>query len=87
MIIKEVDEVETNDKFLKAGLHAEKQMAYYLQREFKDDKKVLVLNGIRLESDGDSAQMDMGWSLLKVKAFTALLKLMSMGSGIAWGQI
>ena len=58
MIIKEVDEIETNDKFLKAGLNAEKQMAYYLQREFRDDKKVLVLNGIRLESDGDSAQID-----------------------------
>ena len=58
MIIKEVDYIETNDKFLKAGLSAEKQMAYYLQREFKDDENVLILNGIRLESDGDSTQID-----------------------------
>jgi DNA-directed RNA polymerase subunit RPC12/RpoP len=58
LIIKEVDYIETNDKFLKAGLSAENQMAYYLQREFKDDENVLILNGIRLESDGDSTQID-----------------------------
>jgi len=58
MIIKEVDEIETNDKFLKAGLGAEKQLAFYLQRAFRDDENVLVLNGIRLESNGDSAQID-----------------------------
>lgn len=58
MIIKKVDEIETNDKFLKAGLNAEKQMAFYLQREFKDNENVLVLNGIRLESNGDTAQID-----------------------------
>ena len=58
MIIKEVDETETTDKFMKAGLNAEKQMAFYLQREFKDNEDVLILNGIRLQSDGDTAQID-----------------------------
>jgi hypothetical protein len=43
MIIKEVDEIETSDKFLKAGLSAEKQLAFYLQRAFRDDENVLVL--------------------------------------------
>lgn len=33
-------------------------MAFNLQREFKDDEDVLILNGIRLESNGDTAQID-----------------------------
>jgi hypothetical protein len=33
-------------------------MAYYLSREFKDRKDVLVINGIRIESDNDAAQID-----------------------------
>lgn len=58
MIIKEVDSISTTDKFSKAGFKAEEKMAYYLSREFKDTKDILVLNGIRLESDNDSAQID-----------------------------
>ena len=57
MIVKDVDSIITKDKFMNAGLNAEKRMAFYLQRAFKDDKDILILNGIRLESDGDSAQM------------------------------
>lgn len=58
MILKDVDSVVTTDKFLKAGLNAEKQMSFYLRRAFADDKDVIVLNGIRLESDNDVAQID-----------------------------
>jgi transcription elongation factor Elf1 len=58
VIIKEVDSTTTTDKFSKAGLKAEERMAFYLSREFKDTKDILVLNGIRLESDNDSAQID-----------------------------
>jgi len=43
---------------LKAGLNAEHQMSHYLKRAFADTQGILVLNGIRLESDNDSAQID-----------------------------
>jgi hypothetical protein len=58
VIIKDVDSIITTDKFLKAGFHAEQQMSYYLKRAFGDAQDILVLNGIRLESGGDSAQID-----------------------------
>jgi hypothetical protein len=58
MILKEFVEIATTDKFLKAGQHAEKQMAFYLHQEFKDAQDILVLNGIRLEHDNDSHQID-----------------------------
>lgn len=58
LIFKEPDTIKTDDKFVQAGLDAEKQMAFYLRRAFGDDPNVSVLNGIRLEFDGDSAQID-----------------------------
>lgn len=58
MILKEPDIIKTADKFVQAGLDAEKQMAFYLRRAFGDDPNVSVLNGIRLEFNGDSAQID-----------------------------
>ena len=58
MIIKEVDSITSKDKFLQAGSRAEKQMAHYLSRAFKDAKDILVLNGIRLKSEDDSCQID-----------------------------
>jgi len=58
LILKEPDIIKTTDKFVQAGLNAEKQMAFYLRRDFGDDPNVSVLNGIRLEFHGDSAQID-----------------------------
>jgi len=58
MIIKEVDSITSKDKFSQAGFKAEQKMAHYLSRAFKDNKDVLVLNGIRLQSDDDSIQID-----------------------------
>jgi len=58
VIIKEVDSTTTTDRFVKAGFKAEEKMAHYLSRAFKDTKDILVLNGLRLESDDDSAQID-----------------------------
>jgi len=58
MIYKEVDPKESNDKFTKAGLAAEKQMAFYLKRAFADREDIFVLNDIRLERDGEVAQID-----------------------------
>ncbi|MFA5629281.1 MAG: nuclease-related domain-containing protein [Dehalococcoidales bacterium] len=58
MIIKDVDSINSSDKFTKAGHNAEKTMAFYLSREFKYSKDVLIINGIRLEMDNDVAQID-----------------------------
>jgi len=58
MIVKELDEVQSSDKFIQAGVAAEKQMAFYLKRGFGDNPDVLVLNSLRIEKGDDSAQMD-----------------------------
>jgi hypothetical protein len=58
MILKEVDEQATLDKYQKAGLSAEKQMAFYLKRAFGNEENILVINSLRLESSGDAAQID-----------------------------
>lgn len=58
MIIKEIDVPTSKDRFSKAGFKAEQKMAHYLSRAFKDAEDILVLNGIRLQSNDDSAQID-----------------------------
>jgi len=58
LIRKGLDEFQPTDKFAKAGIQAERQMAFYLKLAFAEDPSLLILNGIRLESDGDFAQID-----------------------------
>lgn len=58
MIIKEVEETYTTDKYMQSGLVAEKQMAFYLKRAFGDDPNTLVLNGVRISQGEDAAQID-----------------------------
>lgn len=58
MIVKELEDVKSSDKFVQAGIAAEKQMAFYLKRAFGEEPNVLVLNGIRLVHNEDVAQID-----------------------------
>ena len=58
MIIKEVEEIYTTDKYMQSGLVAERQMAFYLNRAFGDDPNTLVLNGVRISQGQDAAQID-----------------------------
>jgi hypothetical protein len=58
MIYKDVDPKKSTDKFIKAGLAAEKQMAFYLKRAFAEKEDIFVLNDIRLERNGEVAQID-----------------------------
>ena len=44
------------DRRLRAGADAEKQMAFYLNRDFRDDEEVFVLNGVRIEDSGQPEQ-------------------------------
>ncbi len=58
MIAKELDPFESDDPLQRAGRKAEQQLAFYLRRDFAKYSDVVVFNGIRLERNGDAAQMD-----------------------------
>ncbi|WP_404380380.1 nuclease-related domain-containing protein [Caenispirillum salinarum] len=58
MILKELDDVPAADRFSLAGHRAEKDLAFYLKRGFGRDRKIHVLNGVRIEHDDDAAQID-----------------------------
>lgn len=58
MIVKELDPFAANDRLEQAGRKAEEQMAFYLRRAFGEDPAFLIFNGLRLERDGDAAQID-----------------------------
>jgi len=58
MIAKDHVAPATQDRFQRAGDEAERQMAFYLKRAFADDPGVHVFHNLRLEADGDAAQID-----------------------------
>lgn len=90
MIYKELDPIQTEDRFAKAGRAAEEQMAFYFKRFFGDDSDILVLNGIRLEADGDAAQMDHlvihshGLAIVESKSVVGKLQIKDDGQWIRW---
>lgn len=58
MIAKTLDPLTSSDRRRQAGHDAEAQLAFYLKRAFAHDPRVRVLNGLRLEAEGDAAQID-----------------------------
>ncbi len=58
MILKDKTTASPTDRFGKSGYEAEKQMAFYLRRAFGDSPEVFVFNDLRLERDGEFAQID-----------------------------
>ena len=58
MIVKQKQGSTPTDRFGKAGDKAEKQMAFYLRREFKESKDVLVFNDLKIKREGETAQID-----------------------------
>ncbi|MEI7833351.1 MAG: NERD domain-containing protein [bacterium] len=58
MIIKEPDEFRVANAMEKAGMEAEKQMAFYLRRSFASDANIYIANSVRIDIDGDVAQID-----------------------------
>jgi Nuclease-related domain len=60
MIYKELDPFDraVADRFEMAGRKAEEQMAFYLRRYFASSADVDVLNHVRIELEGEFAQMD-----------------------------
>lgn len=65
-------------------------MAFYLKRFFGSDPDVLVLNGIRLEYDGDAAQVDHlvihshGLSIVESKSVHGKIQIKDDGQWIRW---
>ncbi len=58
MIRKELDPFDSSGKFELAGRKAEEQMAFYLRRFFSSSADVDVLNYLRIDLNGEVAQMD-----------------------------
>jgi ssDNA-binding Zn-finger/Zn-ribbon topoisomerase 1 len=58
MILKEKQFITHTDRRLAAGDAAEKQMAFYLKREFGTAKDIWVINDLRIGHDGEFAQID-----------------------------
>lgn len=90
MIVKELDPFSSNDKFAKAGRAAEEQMAFYFKRFFGSDPEFSVLNGIRLEADGDAAQVDHlvihshGLVFVESKSVHGKIQIKEDGQWIRW---
>ncbi len=68
-----------------AGNSHEKDVAYYLRREFADTKDILVLNDIRIEHAGERAQIDhlvlhpKGFLIIESKSICGELKVNAQG--------
>lgn len=58
MILKEKQFITQTDRRCVAGDAAEKQMAFYLKREFRIAKDIWVINDLRIGHDGEFAQID-----------------------------
>lgn len=58
MIVKDLEPLHTADPLRRAGHEAERQMAFYLRRAYADDPTVRVWHGLRLERQGEVAQID-----------------------------
>jgi len=90
MIYKELDPFASDDKYARSGRAAEEQMAFYLKRFFANDPNVFVLNGIRLERDGDAAQIDHlvihahGVAIIESKSVHGKIQIKDDGQWIRW---
>ena len=58
MIHKELDPLQSEDKFVLSDRAAEEQMAFYIKRHFGNNPDVLALNGVCLATEDDAAQFD-----------------------------
>jgi hypothetical protein len=79
VIAKEKTSKTPTDKFGKAGFAAERQMAFYLRREFAETPDVFVFNDLRIRRNGETAQIDhlvlhpFGFLLIESKSVTGTI--------------
>lgn len=85
MIIKELEHANGGNARVVAGRAAEEQMAHYLRRAFAGDPDILVINGLRLETEDDAAQIDhliihpYGLIIIESKSVTTRLRVSAQG--------
>ena len=85
MILKEKIFSEQVDRRLAAGDAAEKQMAFYMKRAFGSASDVWVINDLRIEHEGEVAQMDhllvsqRGLFIVESKSFTGSVHINAHG--------
>lgn len=85
MILKEKEAQSSGSIRLDAGIKHEHDVAFYLRRAYKDHKKVLVLNDIKLTFDGETAQIDhlvihpYGFVIIESKSIRGEVKVNSYG--------
>jgi len=88
VIVKEKDLIVATSAQGKAGEEAEKQMAFYLKREFAKDADVFVFNDLRLIHDGEVAQIDhfvlhkYGFALIESKSVAGTVEINEYGEWI-----
>jgi len=58
VIAKEPDKKSSHDRFLAAGLEAERQMHFYLNRAFGHEDEVMVFGDLRFPAEKDACQID-----------------------------
>ncbi len=58
MILKDKTPVSSRSARIKAGEKQELDVAFYLRRAFKDNKKVLIINDFKFTHNGETAQID-----------------------------
>jgi hypothetical protein len=81
MILKDPDPSTATDALSKAGRRAEEQMAFYLRRAFAESPDFLVFNDIRVERNGEIAQIDhlilhrWGTIIIESKSVTSRVKI------------
>ena len=81
MIRKHADPRPFTSAIEKAGWNAEKQMAHYLDRAFKDREDVHVFHDLRIEEKGEVAQIDhlvlepFGFHIIESKSVTSSVRV------------
>jgi len=82
MILKRATERNATDAKGRAGIQAERQMAFYLERYFGDAPDVFVINDLRIEEEnGDATQIDhlvidqCGFHIIESKSVTSCVKV------------
>lgn len=90
MIYKDIDSFCGESKRERAGYEAEKQMAFFLRRFFKDSQEVDVLNSLRIELGGEIAQIDHlvlmphGFLIVESKSVSERVQIKEDGQWIRW---
>lgn len=90
MIYKEIDPYCGTTKFEKSGYEAEKEMAFFLRRFFKDSAEVDVINSLRIELGGEIAQIDHlilmphGLLIVESKSVAGKVQIKDDGQWIRW---